>query len=114
VLVAAVFRAPTIKVPTVGEIPRDVAVASGETALPFIVSVPEHPPQAINQGVVLLEARVDRAGNLAEVAVVRSAPPYDDVALDVVKTWKFRPARVRGAAVSSFVYILFGFPVPVV
>jgi TonB family protein len=113
VLVAAVFRAPTLKVPTLGEPPRDVSAPSGETAFPFAIVEPEHPPQAIEKGVVLLEVKVDAAGNIAGATVIRSAPPYDQAALDAIKRWQFRPGRVRGAAVPSVLYVLVGFPVPV-
>jgi TonB family protein len=113
VLVAAVFRAPTINVPTFGVLPQDVAFASADVAFPVTVAEPAHAPFAYDRGVVLLEAQLDPTGRVADVAVLRSAPPYDAVARAVVETWSFRPARVRGTPVSTFVYILLGFPVPV-
>jgi TonB family protein len=114
VLVAAMFRAPTLLVPTLGEVPRDVATPSPELAFPVGVSEPPHPPSAIDPGVVLIEARLERSGRVTETAVIRSKPPYDAAALSVVRNWTFRPARVNGAPAPTLVYILFGFPVPVV
>ena len=114
VLVAAVFRPPSLNAPTLGEAARDIATASDETAFPLTTTVPLFPPSALSSGVVLLEGRVDPSGALTDVVTIRSAPPFDDAARAAVRQWSFRPARVRGRAVSTFAYILFGFPVPVV
>lgn len=113
VLVAAVFRPPTLDAPTFGEAPRDIAPASDETAFPRTTVVPPFPPSAFSSSVVLLEARVDRQGAVADATVIRSAPPFDAAAQAAVRQWSFRPARVRGVSVSTFVDIVFGFPVPV-
>jgi TonB family protein len=114
VLVAALFRQPAFYGPTIGEIPRDVASASAETAFPLTTTVPLFPPSALSSGVVLLEAQVDRNGAVAAGTVIRSAPPFDDAALAAARQWTFRPARMRGAPVATRVYMLFGFPIPVV
>lgn len=113
VLVAAIFRPPAVNAPTLGERPKDVAPASNETAFPVTTIVPPFPPLAFGSGVVLVEARVDRDGRVAEAAVIHSAPPFDGAARAAVLEWRFRPARVQGKRVSTFVYILLGFPVPV-
>lgn len=114
VLVAAVFRPPALYARTLGEAPRDVASASDETALPLTTTMPPFPPLAYSSGVVLLEARVDRDGAVADATVIRSAPPFDGAAQAALRQWSFRPAHVRGRAVSTYAYILFGFPVPVI
>ena len=113
VLVAAVFRPPAMNAPTLGEPRRDVAPASDESAFPLNIALPPFPPSAAAGGVVLLEARVGRSGDVDETTVIQSAPPFDDVALATLKKWSFRPARVRGRPVSTFAYVLFGFPAPV-
>jgi TonB family protein len=113
VLVVAVFRPPAMNAPALGELPRDVARASEEDAFPLAISIPTFPPTAAGSGVVLLEARVNRAGEVDQVAVRRSAPPFDAAARAALKEWKFRPARVRAKPVSTFAYVVFGFPVPV-
>jgi len=114
VLVAAVYRPPALRVPTLGERPGDVATPSQETAFPLTTTVPLYPPHAFNSGVVLLEVRVYRDGTIADVAVVHSAPPFDAAARAAVRQWSFRPARRQGVSVPTLVYVLFGFPVPVV
>lgn len=113
VLVAALFRAPTLLTPTLGERPKDVVSASPEVAFPTATSEPVFPPQARGSGVVLIEALVDQAGKLADVKVIGSAPPFDEPALEAARRWRFRPARVGGRATATYVYLLFGFPEPV-
>jgi TonB family protein len=112
VLVAAVFRPPTINSPALGEPIRDIAAGSGETPFPISVAVPPFPPRARDPGVVLVEADVAATGAVVNVRVVRSAPPFDGPARDAVRQWTFRPARIAGNPVRSFAYILFGFPIP--
>lgn len=113
VLVAALYRAPTLLTPTLGERPKDVASASPEVAFPTATSEPVFPPQARGSGVVLIEALVDQGGKIVEAQVIGSALPFDEPALEAARRWRFRPARVRGRATATYVYMLFGFPEPV-
>lgn len=112
VLVVAMFRPPTLQAPTLGEPIRDVAWPSNETPFPVSTIMPPFPPRARAPGVVLVEARVDGLGLVVGVKVLRSAPPFDGAARNAARQWKFRPSRIGGKPVTSFVYILFGFPVP--
>jgi len=114
VLVAAAYRAPAMNVPTLGEMPKDVASGSEETPFPLTTTVPPFPPLARGSGVVLLEVNVDRGGAVEDATVIRSAPPFDEPARAAVRQWRFRPARVGGAPVSTLAYVVFGFPQPVV
>jgi len=113
VLVAGMFRPPTLHAPTLGEAVRDVATASDETPVPVATTMPPFPPRARNPGVVLIEARVSAVGAVVDVRVLRSAPPFDGAARDAARQWKFRPARVGGKPTTALVYMLFGFPVPI-
>ena len=113
VLVAGVFRPPAINLPTLGEPAREGAPPSDETAFPLKTALPPFPPQANRSGVVLLEARVNRSGEVADVRVVHSAPPFDDAARSALRDWIFRPARMGGAAADSLVYVVVGFAAPV-
>jgi TonB family protein len=112
VLVAALFRPPTLHSPTLGEEIRDVARGSGETPFPVSIVMPPFPPRARDAGVVLVEVDVAASGAVMNVRVVRPAPPFDDAARDAARQWTFRPARIAGRPVRSFVYILFGFASP--
>jgi TonB family protein len=91
-----------------------VLSASTETPLPLATIVPQFSPLAHSSGVVLLEARVDRAGQVTDVTVLRSAPPFDDAALRAARQWTFRPALAHGTPAPRVVLILFGFAIPVV
>ena len=114
VLVAAEYHAPALTGPTLGEPPRDIAAASNEVAFPLTISAPPFPPSAAGSGVVLLEARLNRSGRVVETVVKHSAPPFDDAAQTALRAWTFRPAPTAGAAGPTFVYVMFGFPVPLV
>lgn len=113
VLVAAVYRPPALRAPTLGEPPRDVATPSEGTAFPVTTSMPPYPPSAYGSGVVLLEVRIGRDGTIADVTVIHSAAPFDDAARAAVRQWSFRPAHLQGMPVATLVYVLFGFPIPV-
>ena len=113
VLVAALFRAPTLLTPTHGEHPANVAAASADVAFPSSTREPPYPPKAMSGGVVLIEATVDVMGRVAEARVIGAAPPFDQAAIAAARQWRFRPARVKGRATPTYVYLIFGFPVPV-
>jgi TonB family protein len=114
VLVAAIFRAPVVAGPTIGEVPQDSGTGSGRTAYPVSTAIPPFPPTAQASGVVLVEANVDSLGTVANVVPIRSAPPFDEAATQAVRQWRFRPARFDGAPTSTYVYVILGFPLPIV
>jgi len=114
VLVAAVYRPPVLLGPTLGAIPRDDAVPSPEVPFPTAIVMPPFPPMAASGGVVLLEAEVDDTGTVTQARVVRSQPPFDDLAADTARQWKFRPAAPRPQIETTHVFIIFGFPLPIV
>ena len=113
VLVAAVFRPPALTTPTLGEVPRDVAPPSSALPFPLTMTEPPFPPLAFAAGVTLLEARIERDGTIADVRVVQSAPPFDDAAVSALRTWRFRAASRAGTPVPAFIYVVFGFPLPI-
>jgi len=61
---------------------------------------PYYPPTAVNarlQGIVILEAIVDRDGTVAEIKVLRSANPLlDREAVLAVKQWRYEPLVLNG------------------
>jgi TonB family protein len=114
VLVVAMFRPPALYADTLGEPPRDVAVASDEIPLPVgRVSMPVYAPLALFDGVVLAELQIGVDGHLLEATVLRSAPPFDQAALDALDQWSFRPARIRGQPVETRAYAVLAFRPPV-
>lgn len=114
VLVAAVFRAPALQGPTLGETPRDVAAATPATPVPLTVTAPDYPATARGSGVVVVEARLDATGRVVDTSVVRPAPGFDAAAQAAVRRWRFRPASAGGVPAAAIVYAVLGFPEPVV
>src|SRR6478609_5963567 len=102
VLVAAVFRPPTLRAPTLGEPPKDVSPGSDVLPFPLAMIPPLFPPTAASNGVVLLEVQVSANGSVDDVGVINSAPPFDDAAVKAVRQWHFRPAQVHGTAVPTY------------
>ena len=113
VLVASLFRAPTLLTPTLGEKTVNVATASPEVLYPTATNQPPAPPPAIAGGVVLVEVSVDGFGAVKDARVIGSAPPFDQAALNAARQWRFRPARVNGHATAAYAYLVFGFPQPI-
>jgi TonB family protein len=113
ILVASLFRAPTLLTPTLGEKTVAVGTASPEVAYPTATNEPPFPPLAMSAGVVLVEVSIDGAGAVNEARVIGSAPPFDQAALDAARKWRFRPARVKGRATAGYAYLVFGFPQPI-
>ncbi len=114
ILVAAVFRPPTlINAPVAGEPSADVELASDEIPFPGVITPPLHPPGAIAEGVVLVEARIDEDGAVSEATVIGPGQGFDQAATDSVRQWGFRPASLDGRATPSYVYVIVGFPQPV-
>src|SRR4051812_35711247 len=50
------------------------------------------PPNALAGGDVVLSVAVSPAGAVGAVDVLRATPPYTDVVVEAVRTWKFSPA----------------------
>src|SRR5438876_2039558 len=73
VLVAGIFRPPTLNGPTLGELPRDVGTASNGTPFPIATVAPLYPPRAQGGGLVLIETTVDSIGRAAQNRVIRSS-----------------------------------------
>jgi hypothetical protein len=62
--------------------------------LRFVELPPLPPPTVTGGGEVLIEATVDRSGTLSRPIIVRGTPPYTQLVLDAMRTWRFAPARV--------------------
>jgi len=63
---------------------------------------PDYPRAAKDarvQGAVILEAQVGPDGRVQSVKVLRSVAMLDDAAVNAVKTWRYKPLTLNGAAV---------------
>ena len=61
------------------------------------------------EGVVILEATIDRSGNVTSAEVLRSIPLLDQAALDAVRQWKFTPTLLNGVAVPVVMTVTVNF-----
>jgi protein TonB len=73
----------------------------GEISAPRLIErvEPEYPALAIAaqvEGMVILEATVDRTGAVADARVLRSHGVLDEAALDAVRQWRYEPLLLNG------------------
>jgi len=61
------------------------------------------------QGIVIIQATIDSAGNVESATILRSIPLLDQAALDAVRQWKFTPTLLNGAAVPVIMTITVNF-----
>jgi len=114
VLVGAMFGAPTLRTPTVGEPPKDLAPAATALPMPLTMPMPAYPPNARSGGTVLLETLVAPSGRVVGVTVLRSSPPFDNPAMESARAWSFRPPQGPGLPANTYAYLIFAFRPPVV
>jgi TonB family protein len=86
----------------------------GEIAPPKKIKdqAPVYPPVARNarvQGVVILEATIDAAGNVMDAKVLRSIPLLDQAAIDAVMQWQYTPTLLNGVAVPVIMTVTVNF-----
>jgi protein TonB len=70
---------------------------------------PDIAKQARVQGIVILEAIIDPAGNVTNVRVLRSIPLLDQSAMDAVKQWKYEPTLLNGVPVPIVMTVTVNF-----
>jgi TonB family protein len=70
---------------------------------------PEDAKEAGIQGVVVIEAVINKQGKVATATVIRSIPELDQAALDAVLQWEFEPTYVSGKAVSVRMTVTINF-----
>jgi periplasmic protein TonB len=87
--------------PPPAPIERGPVRVGGEVKAPALLErvEPEYPPLAVRaqvQGVVILEAVVDRQGGIEDVRVLRSIPLLDGAAIAAVRQWRYSPLLLNG------------------
>jgi protein TonB len=73
---------------------------------------PVYPPIAASariEGTVVLEAVIDREGNVSNLRVVKSIPLLDNAALEAVRQWKYEPTRLNGRPVPVVMTVTLSF-----
>jgi protein TonB len=82
-------------------VPRAPVRVGGAITAPALLSrvAPEYPPIAVSakvEGVVILEAIVDREGRVEKVKVLRSIVLLDEAAKAAVRQWRYSPLLLNG------------------
>jgi len=112
VAVVALFRAP-ILMGGAPPPPKRLASPSPELPYPTATSTPAYPPQALYDGVVMLEVEVDEKGAVADIEPLGQAEGFAAAAGEAARQFRFQPATRGGHAVRSYAVLIFGFPQPV-
>ena len=76
---------------------------------------PVYPPAAREagvQGLVVLEATIDPAGEVGNIEVLRSVPELEEAAIAAVEQWRYEPTLVDGAPVSVLMTVTINFLLP--
>jgi TonB family protein len=61
------------------------------------------------QGVVIIEASIDPAGNVGDARILRSIPLLDQAAVDAVTQWQYEPTLLNGTAVPIIMTLTVNF-----
>jgi TonB family protein len=75
---------------------------------------PVYPLEALDariQGVVVIEATIDRDGRVSDARVLRSIPQLDEAAMTAVRQWEFAPTMLNGAPVPVIMTVTVNFSV---
>jgi protein TonB len=85
--------------------PDNQKAAAQDSELKVLHRVPPiYPPEAKANGIegtVVLEAVVDKQGNVAKAKVVSGPQILADAAVEAIKAWKFAPATSKGQPVEK-------------
>ena len=92
------------------DFPEEVASCTGpERPIRLYSPLPNFPPVRKGltfPGKVVLESIIDKHGSIARVRVQTSFhPPFDQAAIDALKTWRFKPAILGNKPLNVY-YIL--------
>jgi outer membrane biosynthesis protein TonB len=114
VLVAAVFRPPTLyNGATPGTPPRTADLPSVHVPDLLGLTSPVYPVTALGDGMVLVEIEMTALAAPVEYRVLTATPGFEEAALDAVRNWRFGAPREAAAPDRIFSYALLAFRAPV-
>jgi protein TonB len=91
------------------------AQAKAEPPVPVRMVAPDYPQELRREGVagvVMVSCTIDEKGDVQDVTIEKSSnSTFDRPALAAVKKWKFKPAKLDGAAVAKKVTIPLKFSI---
>jgi protein TonB len=76
---------------------------------------PVYPPSAQaagEQGVVIIDARIDVDGRIRFARIFQSVPGLDQAALDAVTQWEFTPTVIGGGPIPVLLTVTVHFTLP--
>jgi TonB family protein len=90
-----------------------IELHSGSYApVPLSLIEASFPAQALQGGEVVLDVRVDRDGQPADIKVVEGSPPFVEKVLSAVRTWSFQPVPEGSNGPERHVGIVFQYASP--
>jgi TonB family protein len=95
--------------------PDGPIIVAGDVVAPEKVDAPppvytETARKARIQGVVIVQAIIDKSGNVTNVKVLKGLPMgLEQSAVDAVKRWRFRPATLNGKPVAVYYNLTVNF-----
>ena len=97
--------------------PRAPVRVGGEITAPRVLHRvdPVYPllaQRALVQGVVIVEATVNRDGRVEEIRVLRSHSLLDDAAVDAVRQWVYEPLMLNGLPQPFMLTVTLSFSLP--
>jgi TonB family protein len=88
------------------------AAPSSPSPMPLSLIGAAAPAQALQSGEVVLDARIDRNGQLADIQVVQGSPLFAEKALSAARTWSFQPSSTEEGPQPARIGIIFQFAAP--
>jgi protein TonB len=89
-------------------------VVGGDVTAPELIHrvEPEYPELARLgrlQGKVILEAIINKDGDVEQIKVLRGNQQFNDAAMEAVRQWKYRPALQSGRPVAVYFTVVVEF-----
>jgi TonB family protein len=81
-------------------------------SVPSLITDPGYPPICVGAGTVILEVKIDGAGNVSGVTALSGHAAFMDRAEQAVKSWKFLPAQAAGLNTRSTAFVVISFARP--
>ncbi len=78
------------------------------------VSYAVYPPNSIAQGAVVLDAQVDKSGQIKKLTPIRAVPSLTQAAIAAAKTWSLNPAKLNDKPLEAKLAIAFVFRSPTI
>lgn len=78
------------------------------------VSYAVYPPNSIAQGAVVLDAQVDKSGQIKKLTPIRAVPSLTQAAIAAAKTWSLNPAKLNDKPQDAKLAIAFVFRSPTI